>query len=134
MDKVGLYESNTTVNDTGSWTNILVTSFFGLAPDNDFTFPAKTANISIVNYLAHGIGKAPIQTGTFLETAFRSDVHVVECGFVNTLENGTEYQANAAGGSYTSAVQGVSGVSFLTLICFVGTSDLSSSRCMLGRS
>jgi len=115
-DYAGFYESNANINNTGSWTNILVSYFFGSSPDNDATFLARTSNISIVNYLAHGIGISA--TGAYVETAFRSDIHVVECGFVNTLENGTIYQANGAGGSYTSAVQGITGVIFCILFPF----------------
>jgi len=130
MDYVGFYQQDPDVNATGSWTNTLVTYFFGLAPDNDVTFPAKTANISIVNYLAHGVGKS--STGRFIETAFRSDVHVVECGFVNMLENGTTYQANAAGGSYMSAAQGVAGVSAPDPLPLPPT-ILSSFRCTFAK-
>lgn len=99
MDYVGFYEQDPSINETGSWMNTLVTACLLIV----MSLPAKTANISVVNYLAHGIGKG---AGTrFIETAFRSDVHAVECGFVNSLPNGTTCQ-NAAGGSYTSAAQG----------------------------
>jgi hypothetical protein len=129
----GFYESDSSINNTGSWINMITTYFFGLSPDNDVTFPAKTSNISIVNYLAHGVGKDPT-TGGYMETAIRSDVHVAECGFINTLENGTMYQANAAGGSYSSAAQAISEVrSFifhLVIDKFNGTpSDVHSPGC-----
>ncbi len=95
----GSHQTNSTVNDTGSWTNMIVTYFFGSSPDNDATLSARTSNVSIVNYLAHEIGKDSA-TGRYIETAFRSDVHVVECGFVNEVDTDTMYQANAARGSY----------------------------------
>ncbi len=114
----GFYQTNSTVNDTGSWTNMIVTYFFGSSPDNDATHSARTSNISIVNYLAHGIGKNSA-TGGYIETAFRSDVHVVECGFVNEVDNDTIYQANAAGGSYASAARGIGEVSFAICYFFI---------------
>ena len=106
---VGLWESQQDHNDTGSWTNVIATYVFGTAPANDPTWTTKFANVSIVNYLAHGIGRDP--QGMFIETAFKSDVHVVECSFVNAVDNGTKYQAKGPGGSYSSAAQNIGDVS-----------------------
>jgi len=101
------------------WWTVLVTSVFGSFPDNDdaYTYLEKTSDISIVNCLAPKIEIS--DTGAFTETRFRSDVHVAECGFVNTLENGTVYQANAAGGSYVNAANFINGVSFLITFRFL---------------
>jgi len=110
------------INDT-KWLTILVTYVFGSSPDNNARYQ-KTSNISIVNYLASRI-ELSAATGAVIETPFRSDVHVAECSFVNTMDNGTVYQANAAGGSYTNAAQFISGVSSLILFCFVTTYKLS---------
>jgi hypothetical protein len=94
---------------------MIVNHFFGSSSDNDATNSARTSNIFIVNYLAHRIGKDSA-TGGYTETAFRSDVHVVECGFVNEVDVDTIYQASVAGGSYTSAAQGIGEANFA--ICY----------------
>jgi len=105
----GFWQSRTDRNDTGFWANIIATYVFGTSQVNDPTWTTKTSNISIVNYLAHGIGRDP--QGMFMETAFKSDVHVVECSFVNAVDNGTTYQAKGPGGSYSSAAQNIGDVS-----------------------
>jgi hypothetical protein len=97
-------------NGSGAWVDIIATYIFGTAADNDTGFEAKNSNISIVNYLGHGIARDP--SSTFLETRFRSDVHVVECMFTNAVDGGTFFQAKAAGGSYINAAQNVVRVSF----------------------
>ena len=89
---------------------------FGSSPDNDATHSARTSNVSIVNYLTDEIGKDSA-TGRYIETAFRSDVHVVECGFVNEVDTDTMYKANAAGGSY--AAQGIGEVGFAICYFFI---------------
>lgn len=103
-------------NGTGAWTDIIATHVFGTAVDNDTGFEAKNSNISIVNYLAHGIGKDP--RSMFLETRFRSDVHVAECTFTNAIDGGRFFQAKAAGGSYTNAARNVVQVSFYANYCY----------------
>jgi len=96
----GRWETRARVNDTGSSTLIL-THLFGTTPVDDLTWTTKFANISIVNYLVHDIGRDP--HGMFIETAFISDVHVVECSFVKSADDETMYQARGPGGSYDSA-------------------------------
>jgi len=123
----GFAQTKSAVNRTGFWKNMIVTHFFGSSPDNDVTHSARTSNISIVNYLAHGIGRDP--AGKYIETAFRSDVHVVECGFVRKAD-ATIYQANAAGGSYASAAQGIGEVRFMI---FYFLNSLKSFRCTVAR-
>ncbi len=112
VEYAGFYNPYT--NSSGAWVDIIATYIFGTAVDNDTGFKAKNSNISIANYLGHGIARDP--TSTFLETRFRSDVHVVECMFTNAVDGGSFFQAKAAGGSYTNAAQNVVQVSFMPLL------------------
>ena len=99
------------INGTGEWRDQVVTYVFGSAPADVVGFSEQNTNISIVNYLAHHIARDDPDDGTYLETSFRSDVHTVDCQFVNSV-NGTitHDQASADGGSYTNAAGNVANV------------------------
>jgi len=80
----GIHSSGPTTNLTGVWRDSLWTYVFGSAPyaGNE---SLQTVNISFANFLIHDVGRG---NGTmYMETAFKSDVYVVECTFNNTSLN-----------------------------------------------
>lgn len=106
FDYAGFYE-NTSVNGTGSWKDLLVTYAFGTAPPKGAN-NLSTVNISLANFLIHNVARG---SGTrFLETSFKSDVHVVDCMFENSTP-GAPNQAKVDGGVYDDIAQNVAGVS-----------------------
>ena len=64
-------------NGTGAFRDNINTYFFGSVPE------AGNFNISLANVLLHNVGRT--SSGKFQETSFKSDVHVVECMFNNTV-------------------------------------------------
>jgi hypothetical protein len=101
----GFYD-NAAVNGSGVWKDMLVTYVFGSVA-KDATLPS-IVNISFANFAAHNVARDP--NTTFLQTAFRSDVHVVDCTFDNAMP-GAEDQANVGGNDYANAAQNVNSVS-----------------------
>ncbi|TDL19911.1 hypothetical protein BD410DRAFT_805374 [Rickenella mellea] len=95
------------VNNTGAWRDKLVSYAFGSSP-NDNVDVASTINISFANFLAHQVGRDLYSDG-FEQTAFKSDVHVVECTLDNSAP-GIEDQAFPEGGQYDNAITNVAGV------------------------
>jgi hypothetical protein len=93
-------------NGTGAWRDRVMTYIFGSAPINTHG-SVQNMNISIVNYLAHHIGRYDQGLGlsTFMQTKFRSDVHTAECQFVNTVDGGIRDQSSANSGSYFGAAR-----------------------------
>jgi hypothetical protein len=89
-----------------------MTYVFGSAPLNE-PGPVQSMNISIANYLAHNIGKYDEGLGlsTFMQTNFSSDVHTVECQFVNGVDGGIVDQASANSGAYADAARNIARVS-----------------------
>lgn len=116
VDYVGFYV-DAAINGSGHWVDLLVTYAFGSAPNMDpglmHVNYATPVNFSLVNYLAHNIARDPYST--FLQTAFESDVHVVDCTF-NHFGPGSPDEAKAFGGQYTNAAQNVGDVIFLRSI------------------
>ena len=110
----GFY-SDALINGTGDWRDLVVTYAFGSAPDTTTGLHIPTINVSFANYLAHGVARDP--NTTYLQTAFKSDVHVTECTFDNTLPNGIEDQANPINGNYANAASGVASVSCSAARC-----------------
>ena len=94
-------------NGTGKWRDQVVTYVFGTAPNQNLGYTASSVNISLVNYLAHNIARDPYST--YLQTAFKSDVYVVDCKFENSVPS-REDQANAGGGNYLNAAGNVASV------------------------
>ena len=95
-------------NGTGTYRDNLNTYIFGSVPDaggfRDFT----SINISLANVLLHNVGKT--SSGKFQETSFKSDVHVVECMFNNTVPGFVD-QSYGPTGHYANAVANVALVS-----------------------
>jgi len=103
-----LDNNGTETNDTGAYRDNIITYIFGSVP-NDGGLPNTTSiNISLANVLLHNVGIPP--SGRFQETYFKSDVHVVECTFNNTVPGFVD-QAYATTGHYANAVANVAEVS-----------------------
>jgi hypothetical protein len=97
-------------NGTGAWRDMVVTYAFGSAPDSNVDINPSPINISFANYLAHDIARDP--NSTYFQTAFKSDVHVVDCTFYNSIPDGIQDQAYPFNGQYTNAASNVASVSF----------------------
>lgn len=106
-DYAGFYD-NANANGTGSWTDLLVTHQFGTVPDLTGDKNATNVQVCFANYLAHGIARG--NDTYFLQTAFKSDVHVVDCTFENATP-GAEDQARVNGGQYLNSLANVANVS-----------------------
>jgi hypothetical protein len=108
----GFYSYEDSQNSTGAWRDKVTTYVFGSAPLNEHG-PVQSMNISIANYLAHNIGKYDQGLGlsTFMQTNFSSDVHTVECQFVNGVDGGIVDQASANSGAYADAARNIARVS-----------------------
>lgn len=102
---VASHDTNTK-NDTGAYRDLLFNYAFGTAPDAGGD-SVSTTNISFANVLVHNIGRG---NGTiFMDTQFRSDIHVAECSFNNSSPNVD--QARADNGQYNNSINAVMGVS-----------------------
>ncbi|KAF9532493.1 hypothetical protein CPB83DRAFT_846882 [Crepidotus variabilis] len=119
VDTAGFYEGKL-VNGSGNWRDLLVTYIFvswpGSDPLNGNNVPS-TANISFVNFLAHHVGR-DASSGWFEETAFKSDVHVVDCAYTNTVKGGVavEDQATIPASGPSSAITSVVGIYTLSIV------------------
>ena len=106
-DYSGFYASPDN-NGTGAYRDNINTYVFGSVPDaggfRDFT----SFNISLANVLLHNVGLT--SSGAFQETSFKSDVHVVECTFNNTVPGFVD-QSYGPTGHYSNAVMNVAEVS-----------------------
>lgn len=107
------------INGSGKWGDLIVTYAFGSVPSGglmhfNYTTPIK---FSLANYLAHDIARDPYST--FLQTAFKSDVHVVDCTF-NHIGPGSADESNLHSGQYANVAQNVGDVSFIrfTFTCY----------------
>lgn len=124
---VGFYYG-VTANGTGAWRDQVVTYVFGTAPANNPGNVAPSVNISLVNYLAHNIARDPYST--YLQTTFKSDVHVVDCKFDNSVSS-REDQAYAEGGNYVNAAGNVANVRTFFRKSMDPGPDLSLYRCII---
>jgi hypothetical protein len=69
-------------NDSGYFQDCVITyAFFTAGTDVE---NAPYLNVSFANILLHNVGAAPPRSGQFVQTAFKSDVHVVDCMFNNS--------------------------------------------------
>jgi hypothetical protein len=109
---IGFYDDPAPANGTGVWRDRVRMYLFGSAPQiTPVGFSEQNTNIPIVNYLAHHIARDNRGTSTYLETSFRSDVHTVECQFVNAVDGGIRDQSRADGGAYSNAIVNILNVS-----------------------
>jgi hypothetical protein len=114
------YTNDNPGNSTGAWQDVLIIYVFGSVPPvNNLTFAPSAINISIANLLLHEVGRA--EDANYLETAFRSDVNIVECQFENSSP-GIEDQAGPQVGQYANAALNVASVRFQRLRTTVGCS------------
>jgi hypothetical protein len=95
-------------NNTGAYRDLLLYYTFGTASDsgND---TSPTTDISFANLLVHNIGVGS-NGSIFMDTKFRSDVHVAECTFNNSSPSLDQAAAN--GGHYGSTSAQVMSVSY----------------------
>ena len=70
-------------NGTGAVRDNINTYVFGSVPDTGGFGNLTSMNISLANVLLHNVGRT--SSRNFQETSFKSDVHVVECMFNNTV-------------------------------------------------
>jgi len=94
-------------NGTGAYRDNIITYVFGSVPNAGGFRNFTSINISLANVLLHNVGKTSLG---FQETPFKSDVHVVECTFNNTVPGFID-QAYATTGHYANAVANVAEVS-----------------------
>lgn len=93
-------------NGTGAVRDNINTYVFGSVPDAGGLGNSTSMNISLANVLLHGVGLTSF--GTFQETSFKSDVHVVECIFNNTVPGFIPVDhAYGPTGQYANAVMNV---------------------------
>jgi hypothetical protein len=85
---------------------MVVNYVFGIVP-SDSLGGYSTINISFANYLAHNVARDP--NTTFLQTAFKSDVHVADC-VLDNVTPGAEDQAYGDDSNYQNAASGTSDV------------------------
>lgn len=96
------------MNATGAIRDSLITYVFGSAPYFGNT-SLLTTNVSFVNILLHEIGLGV--DGSFMNTSFKSDIHVAECTLNNSHPNPD--QARADEGHYDYAASALVQVSYV---------------------
>jgi hypothetical protein len=99
-------------NYTGACRDCLITYVFGSAPySGNESLP--TTNISFANILLHNIGFGNGNGTYFMNTSFKSDVHVAECTFNNSFFSND--QAKADEGLYDFVALAITEVSFFPM-------------------
>ena len=101
-------------NGTRSFRDVVITYVFGSPYPHGFG-NFTSMNISLANVLLHNVGLTPIM-GEFQETSFKSDVHVVECMFNNTVPGfvGQSYGPT----DYDNAATNVADVSLIQYLVY----------------
>ena len=106
-DNSGFYIGAGNLNASGAWRDMIATYAFGSSPYNGAIDYNASVQFALVNYLAHNVARD--QYSTFLQTAFKSDVHVVDCTF-HHFGPGSWDQSRAQGGQYMNVAQDVAEV------------------------
>ncbi|KDR82354.1 hypothetical protein GALMADRAFT_237618 [Galerina marginata CBS 339.88] len=118
VDYSGFYEPS--ANGTGVWRDMVILYFFA-SWDGDQAlskdFQPQTVNVSLVNWLAHRVGRVDADYDSFVDTSLKSDVHVADCSFVNSLQSVIEDQAMIpAGGGFSNPASSILDVSTRSIV------------------
>jgi hypothetical protein len=106
-------------NGTGAWINLMLTYAFGSTPDSELGFRSSAVNLSFANFLAHEVARDP--DTAFMTTAFKSDVHVVDCIFTNAAPDPNGYQAAPHAGHYANVAGNIGSVRIRFLFILIHT-------------